>query len=83
MVREAGVDDALALAVSLNEWMLTRFREDLDNVTREEAEWRPLSQANRIGLILRYLRIRAEWHPENPTYAAPVYAPHAGEGDNT
>ncbi len=46
----------------MNEAMWDRFVADLRDVTPEEADWRPLPQANSINVILRHLRIEAEWH---------------------
>jgi hypothetical protein len=46
----------------MNEAVCARFVADLGDVTPEEADWRPLPQANSISAILRHLRIEAEWH---------------------
>jgi hypothetical protein len=46
----------------MNEAMWARFVADVSDVTPEEADWRPLPQANSINVILRHLRIEAEWH---------------------
>jgi hypothetical protein len=56
------VDDGLSFVVEMNEAMWDRFSADLRDVTPEEADWRPLPQANSINVILRHLRIEAEWH---------------------
>ena len=56
------MDDGLAFVVEMNEAMWARFAADLSDVTPEEADWRPLPQANSINVILRHLRIEAEWH---------------------
>jgi hypothetical protein len=56
------VDDGRSFVVEMNEAMWHRFVADLHDVTPEEADWRPLPQANSINAILRHLRIEAEWH---------------------
>jgi hypothetical protein len=56
------VDDGLSFVVEMNQAIWDRFAADLQGVTPEEADWRPLPQANSINLILRHLRIEAEWH---------------------
>jgi hypothetical protein len=56
------VDDGLSFVVEMNEAIWARFAADISDVTPEEAEWRPLPQANSINVILRHLRIEAEWH---------------------
>jgi hypothetical protein len=56
------VDDGLAFVLEMNEAVWSRFNADIGELTREEAEWRPLPEANNISLILRHLRIEAAWH---------------------
>jgi uncharacterized damage-inducible protein DinB len=56
------VDDGLSFVVEMNQAIWDRFVADLSDLTPEEAVWRPLPQANSISLILRHLRIEAEWH---------------------
>jgi uncharacterized protein DUF664 len=56
------VDDGLSFVVEMNETIWARFAADVSDVTPEEADWRPLPQANSINVILRHLRIEAEWH---------------------
>jgi hypothetical protein len=56
------VDDDLSFAVELNQTLWERFVADLDQLTPEEADWRPVPEANNISVILRHLRIEAEWH---------------------
>jgi len=56
------VDDGLSFVVEMNQAMWDRFVADLRDVTPDEADWRPLPQANSINVILRHLRIEAEWH---------------------
>ena len=56
------MDDGLSFVVEMNQAMWARFSADVSDVTPEEADWRPLPQANSINVILRHLRIEAEWH---------------------
>ena len=56
------MDDGLSFVVEMNEATWARFVADVSDVTPEEADWRPLPEANSINFILRHLRIEAEWH---------------------
>ena len=47
--------------VEMYEWVWTRFKQDLKDLMPEEIDWRPLPQANNINLIIRHLRLEAEW----------------------
>ena len=55
------MEDVIAFAADMNEWILKRLLADLKDVTPDEADWRPLPQANNINLIVRHLRIEAKW----------------------
>lgn len=66
------MDDGLSFVVEMNEAMWARFVGDLSDVTPEEADWRPLPQANSINVILRHLRIEAEWHLASLERGAPM-----------
>lgn len=56
------MDAALGVVLEINEVVWRRFKRDLEGVTPDEIDWRPLSEANSINLILRHLRIDAAWH---------------------
>jgi hypothetical protein len=56
------MDEAVQVLVELNEFIWKRFKKDLEDLTPEEADWRPAPEANSINLILRHLRIDAPWH---------------------
>lgn len=56
------MDEGLSFVVELNESIWARYVADTDDLTPEEADWRPLPQANSINVIVRHLRIEAEWH---------------------
>jgi len=71
------MDQALQILIEMNELILSRFKHDLQDVTREEADWRPLPQANSINLILRHLLIEAHEHLARIDPGAPRAA-HSG-----
>jgi len=56
------MDEALQLVIEMNEWTWKRFTDDLQDVTPEEIDWRPLPQANTINTIIKHLRVEAEWY---------------------
>ena len=56
------MDSALQVIVEMTESTWQRFRKDLEDITGEEAQWRPLPEANSIALIVRHLAIEARWH---------------------
>jgi hypothetical protein len=56
------VDEALRVVIEMNDCVWQRFKKDLEDVTSEEAAWRPVPEANSINLILRHARIDALWH---------------------
>ncbi len=60
------MDQALQLVIEMNQWIWSRFKDDLKDATPEEIDWRPLPQANNISAILRHLRIEAPWHLAKP-----------------
>jgi uncharacterized protein DUF664 len=59
---ETNMDEALRVVIEMTERVGQGFRKDLEGITPDEAEWRPLPQANNITLIVRHLAIEAEWH---------------------
>ena len=56
------MDNTSEVLFEINETMWRVFQNALDDMTDDEADWRPLPQANSISLIVRHLRIEAEWH---------------------
>ena len=65
--------------VELNERIWQNLRTELSGVGPQEAEWRPLPQANSISILVRHLRIEAEWQlaslehgEESPTETTPI-----------
>jgi hypothetical protein len=58
--------------VEMGEWLWKRFKGIVEDVTAEEVDWRPLPQANSINLIVRHLRIEAQWHLSSLEDGAPM-----------
>jgi hypothetical protein len=72
------MDDALHVISEMNQNMWHRFKNALEDLSIEELHWQPLPQANTINLIVRHLRIEAQWHLDSlergepmPTIAVP------------
>ena len=61
-MNEGIMDKAIELLVEMNEFVWARFKKDLEDLTVEEANWRPVPEANTINHILRHLCIDAPWH---------------------
>ena len=59
------MDEALQVAIELNEYTWNGFKKDLEDVTAAEVNWRPCPEANTINLIVRHLRIDTPWHVRN------------------
>ena len=73
------MDDALRIVVEMNESTWIAFKNALESLNKNEIHWRPLRQANTINLIIRHLRIEAQWHLDclesgkpMPTIAVPA-----------
>jgi Protein of unknown function (DUF664) len=73
------MDEALRVVCEMNQMMWGRFKNALEELGDEEIHWRPVPEANTIDLIVRHLRIEAEWHLDSlqrgapmPTIATPV-----------
>jgi len=66
------MDLALQLVIEMNQWIWSRFKDDLRDVTPEEIDWRPLPQANNISAIVRHLRIEAAWHLASLEHGEPM-----------
>ncbi len=71
------MDEALEIVIEMSELIWSRFKPDLQDVTPEEADWRPSPQANSINLILRHLLIEAHEHigniaPGDPRASCPA-----------
>jgi hypothetical protein len=46
----------------MNERAWRWLKTALDDLSDDETNWRPLPQANSINIIVRHLRIEAQWH---------------------
>jgi hypothetical protein len=66
------MDQALQLVIEMNQWIWSRFKNDLKDATPEEVDWRPLPQANSLSAILRHLRIEAAWHLASLEHGEPM-----------
>jgi len=73
------MNDALRVVVEMNETIWGRLINALEDLSEEEIHWRPLPQANSINVIIRHLRIEAQWHLDSlergepmPTLATPA-----------
>jgi len=56
------MDQALEVVVEMAESIWEGFRRALEDITPAEVNWRPLPEGNSISLIVRHLRIEAQWH---------------------
>ena len=56
------MDDALKVVCEMHESLWCHLQAALAELEDEELDWRPLPAANTINLIVRHLRIEAEWH---------------------
>src|SRR5262245_58609373 len=66
------MDQTLQLVIEMNQWIWSRIKDDLKDVTPEEVDWRPLPHANNINAILRHLRIEAAWHLASLQHGEPM-----------
>lgn len=64
--------EQLQVVIEMTERIGQGFRKDLEGVTPEEADWRPLPQANSINLIVRHLCIEAQWHRDGLERGEPM-----------
>ncbi len=66
------MDDALRVVVEMHESLWGRLKHVLEALSEEERHWRPLPQANTINVIIRHLRIEAQWHLDSLARGAPM-----------
>jgi Protein of unknown function (DUF664) len=64
------MDDALRVVVEMHESLWGRLKHALEDLSEEERHWRPLPHANTINIIIRHLRIEAQWHLDSLEYGA-------------
>src|SRR4029450_11959173 len=70
--RSRSMNDALQVVAELHKSIWGRLKNALDDLTEEEIHWRPLPQANTINVIIRHLRIEAQWHLDSLEHGAPM-----------
>ena len=56
------MDGGLRIAVEVNLRAWNQLKDALVDLSEDEINWRPLPQANNINVIVRHLRIEAQWH---------------------
>ncbi len=66
------MDDALRVVFEMNASAWTALRDALDDLTEEEIRWQTVPQANTINLIVRHLRIEAQWHVDSLECGKPM-----------
>lgn len=68
------MDAALQPLIEMNTWVWKQFKRSLTELSPDEIDWRPLPQANNINVIVRHLRLEAEWHLDCLERGAPMPA---------
>ena len=66
------MDDALQIIVEMHDSLWGRLKNALADLHEEEINWQPLPQANTINIIIRHLRIEAQWHLDSLECGAPM-----------
>jgi hypothetical protein len=66
------MDDALRVVVEMHEHLWGSLQHALEDLSEEELHWRPLPHANTINVIIRHLRIEAQWHLDSVERGAPM-----------
>ncbi|MBI3491597.1 MAG: DinB family protein [Acidobacteria bacterium] len=56
------MDEGLRVVSELNQRVLKALKDSLDDLGDDEIDWRPLPESNSINVIVRHLRIEAQWH---------------------
>jgi hypothetical protein len=66
------MDDALQVVVEMHERLWGSLQHALEDLSAEELHWRPLPHANTISVIIRHLRIEAQWHLDSLARGEPM-----------
>jgi uncharacterized damage-inducible protein DinB len=66
------MDDALRVVVEMHECLWVRLKNALEELSEEERHWRLLPHANTINVIIRHLRIEAQWHLDSLERGEPM-----------
>jgi hypothetical protein len=56
------MDDALRVVSEMNQCIWSRLKDTVGDLGNDEIDWRPLPESNSINIIVRHLRIEAQWH---------------------
>jgi hypothetical protein len=66
------MDDALHVVVEMHERLWGSLTHALEDLSAEELHWQPLPRANTISVIIRHLRIEAQWHLDSVERGEPM-----------
>src|SRR4029450_8609184 len=64
--------DAARFVVEMQESLWLRLKNALEELSEEERHWRLLPHANTINVIIRHLRIEAQWHLDSLERGEPM-----------
>src|SRR5919197_6100846 len=70
--RRRSMNDALQVVVEMHESLWDRLKHALEDLSAEELHWQPLPHANTISVIIRHLRIEAQWHLDSLERGEPM-----------
>ena len=66
------MDEALLPLIEMHGLIRKAFKRTFTELNQDEIDWRPLPVANNISIIVRHLRIEAEWHLDSLERGAPM-----------
>ncbi len=66
------MDDSLRVVCEMYQMLWDRFKNALEELREDELHWRLVPEANTINIIVRHLRIEAEWHLDSLAHGAPL-----------
>ncbi|HEY3131133.1 MAG TPA: DinB family protein [Acidobacteriota bacterium] len=66
------MDQVLQPLIDMNEFAWEHFKDDLKDMTTEEVNWRLVPESNSINVIVRHLRIEAQWHLASLAHGEPM-----------
>jgi len=61
------MDDVLRVITEINELVWRALKDSVANLSDDEIDWRPHPLGNNINVIVRHLRIEAQWHLDSLT----------------
>ena len=56
------MDEAVRVVAEMNQRAWNLLKDAVADLINDEVNWRPLPQGNNINIIVRHLRIEAQWH---------------------